>query len=47
LAATEQVSRRDGSTDTAVRLQLEFKGLGGSGARARYESDILGYSAYD
>lgn len=46
-SATEQVSRRDGSTDTAVRLQLEFKGLGGGGARARYESDILGYSAYD
>jgi LPS-assembly protein len=47
LSATEQVSRRDGSTDTALRLQLEFKGLGGGGARARYESDILGYSAYE
>jgi LPS-assembly protein len=46
-AATDQVSRRDGSTDSAVRLQLEFKGLGGSGARARYESDILGYSSYE
>jgi len=46
LSSTEQVSRRDGSTDSAVRLQLEFKGLGGGGTRARYESDILGYSAY-
>jgi LPS-assembly protein len=46
-SATEQVSRRDGSTDTAVRLQLEFKGLGGGGARARFESDILGYSVYE
>ncbi|NHA15044.1 LPS-assembly protein LptD [Thioalkalivibrio sp. XN279] len=46
-AATEQVSRRDGSTDNAIRLQVEFKGLGGQSARRRYESDILGYSAYD
>lgn len=46
-SASELVSRRDGSTDTAIRLQLEFKGLGGGGARARFESDILGYSAYD
>jgi LPS-assembly protein len=45
-STTEQVSRRDGSKDTAVRLQLDFKGLGGGGARKRYESDILGYSAY-
>lgn len=47
LAATEQVSRRDGRTDSAVRLQVEFKGLGGEGSRRRYESDILGYSAID
>lgn len=47
LAATEQVSRRDGSTDTALRLQMEFKGLGGSSARARFEGAILGYSAYE
>jgi LPS-assembly protein len=46
-SASEQVSRRDGSTDTAVRLQIEFKGLGGGGARARFESAILGYSAYE
>jgi len=46
-AATQQVSRRDGSTDNAVRLQIEFKGLGGSSGRDRYENDILGYSAYD
>lgn len=46
-SATEQVSRRDGSTDTAVRLQIEFKGLGGSTARQRFESAILGYSVYD
>lgn len=47
LAATQQVSRRDGSTDNAVRLQVEFKGLGGSSGRKRYENDILGYSAYE
>ena len=47
LAATDQVSRRDGSTDTAVRLQIEFKGLGGQSSRRRYESDILGYSAME
>jgi LPS-assembly protein len=49
LAATKQVSRRDGSTDTAVRLQVEFKGLAGLGgdARDRFEGDILGYSVYD
>jgi LPS-assembly protein len=46
-SASEQVSRRDGSTDTAIRLQMEFKGLGGGGARQRFESAILGYSAYD
>lgn len=46
-STTKQVSRRDASTDTAVRLQFEFKGLGGGGARKRFESDILGYSAYD
>lgn len=45
--ATEQVSRRDGSTDTAVRLQVEFKGLGGSTARARFTRGILESSAYD
>lgn len=43
-AATEQVSRRDGTTDNAVQLQIEFKGLGGGGARQRFESGILGYS---
>ncbi len=46
-SASEQVSGRDGSTDTALRLQVEFKGLGGAGARERFESDILGYSVYD
>jgi LPS-assembly protein len=46
-SAAEQVSRRDGSTDTAIRLQLEFKGLGGGGARQRFESAILGYSVYE
>jgi LPS-assembly protein len=45
-SVNEQVSRRDGSTDTAVRLQLEFKGLGGGSARASYEDAILGYSAF-
>jgi LPS-assembly protein len=46
-SASEQVSGREGGTDTAVRLQVEFKGLGGAGARERFESDILGYSVYD
>lgn len=46
-STTKQVSRRDGSTDTAIRLQVEFKGLGGGGARASYERDILGYSVDD
>jgi LPS-assembly protein len=46
-SASEQVSGREGGTDTAVRLQVEFKGLGGTGARERFESDILGYSVYD
>ena len=47
-SVSEQVSRRDGSTDTAVRVQFEFKGLGGGGgARARFASDILGPSAYE
>lgn len=47
-SAAEQVSRRDGSTDTSIRLQLELKGLGGSGGgKARFESGILGYSAYN
>lgn len=45
-SVNEQVSRRDGSTDTAMRLQLEFKGLGGASARASYEDAILGYSAF-
>lgn len=47
LSAADQVSRRDGSTDSTIRLQVEFKGLGGQSARRRYESDILGYSAFD
>jgi LPS-assembly protein len=49
LASTKQISRRDGSTDSAVRLQVEFKGLAGIGgdARSRFEGDILGYSVYD
>jgi LPS-assembly protein len=47
LSSTEQVSRRDGTTDNAVRLQFEFKGLGGGGARARFEGAILGYSAFE
>ena len=45
-SSTKQVSRRDGSTDDAFWLQLEFKGLGGGG-RARWENDILGYSVYE
>ena len=47
LSSTEQVSRRDGTTDNAVRLQFELKGLGGGSARARFESAILGYSAFE
>ncbi|MGD9387426.1 MAG: LPS-assembly protein LptD [Gammaproteobacteria bacterium] len=46
-SASEQISRRDGSKDTTIRLQLELKGLGGQSARRRYESDILGYSAFE
>jgi len=48
--ATERsVSNRDGSRDTTVLLQLEFKGLAGLGsdARGRFENDILGYSVYE
>jgi LPS-assembly protein len=48
LASTEQVSRRDGSTDSSIRLQVEFKGLAGIGsARSRFENAILGYSVDD
>jgi LPS-assembly protein len=47
--ASEQVSRRDGTTDESYWLQLEFKGLAGIGtsARSRFESDILGYKVYE
>ena len=49
LAASEQVSRRDGTTDKSLWLQLEFKGLAGVGSSARrqFESDILGYRVYE
>lgn len=49
LASAEQVSRRDGTTDSSYRLQVEFKGLAGLGsnAKAHFEGDILGYSVYD
>lgn len=49
LASQRNISNRDGSRDTAVLFQVEFKGLAGvgSGARERFESDILGYSVYE
>lgn len=49
LASQRNISNRDGSRDTAVLFQIEFKGLAGvgSGARERFESDILGYSVYE
>lgn len=49
LGTARHISDRDGTADTTVMLQLEFKGLGGlgSGARSTFESDILGYSVYD
>ncbi len=49
VASSRQVSNRDGSKDTAVMLQLDFKGLAGLGsnARSRFERDILGYSVYE
>lgn len=49
LASRRQVSNRDGTFDTSVMLQLEFKGLAGIGANARkrFEGDILGYSVYE
>jgi LPS-assembly protein len=46
-SASDQISRRDGTKDTTIRLQLELKGLAGQSARRRYESDILGYSAFE
>jgi len=49
LASQRNISNRDGSRDTSVLFQIEFKGLAGvgSGARERFESDILGYSVYE
>jgi LPS-assembly protein len=49
IASSRQVSNRDGSKDSAIMLQLEFKGLAGLGsnARNRFERDILGYSVYE
>jgi LPS-assembly protein len=49
VASSRQVSSRDGSKDTAIMLQLDFKGLAGLGsnARNRFEHDILGYSVYE
>ena len=49
IASRRQVSNRDGTFDTSVMLQLEFKGLAGLGANARkrFEGDILGYSVYE
>jgi len=49
VASSRQVSNRDGSKDTALMLQLDFKGLAGLGsnARNRFEHDILGYSVYE
>lgn len=49
MASSRQVNNRDGSKDTAVMLQLDFKGLAGIGsnARNRFEHDILGYSVYE
>ena len=49
LATERHISRRDGSSDTSVLLQLEFKGLVGLGTQAgqTFERDILGYSLYE
>jgi len=49
VASQRSISNRDGSSDTTVMLQLEFKGLAGlgSGARNKFENDILGYSVYE
>ena len=49
VASRRQVSNRDGTFDTSVMVQLEFKGLAGIGANARkrFEGDILGYSVYE
>ena len=49
VASQRSISNRDGSADTTVLLQLEFKGLAGvgAGARNKFESDILGYSVYE
>jgi LPS-assembly protein len=49
LASQRSVSNRDGSTDTTLLLQLDFKGLAGLGSDARgaFENDILGYSVYE
>ncbi len=49
MASSREVSNRDGSKDTAIMLQLDFKGLAGLGsnARNRFEHDILGYSVYE
>jgi LPS-assembly protein len=48
-ASQRSVSNRDGSTDTTLLLQLDFKGLAGLGSDARgtFEDDILGYSVYE
>jgi LPS-assembly protein len=48
-ATQRSVSNRDGSRDTTLLLQLDFKGLAGLGADARgsFENDILGYSVYE
>jgi LPS-assembly protein len=48
-ASQRSVSNRDGSTDTTLLLQLDFKGLAGLGSDARgtFENDILGYSVYE
>lgn len=49
LASRRQISNRDGSSDTTVLFQIEFKGLAGVGSdvRKRFEGDILGYSVYE
>ncbi len=49
LATERHISRRDGSSDTSILLQLEFKGLVGLGTQAgqTFERDILGYSLYE
>jgi LPS-assembly protein len=48
-ATQRSVSNRDGSRDTTILLQLDFKGLAGIGSDARgtFEDDILGYSVYE